>query len=225
MIGKKLVEACVILLVLSIRGYEATFVYNSPMYYIVALGNPGEEYANTRHNVGWLAMDYCIEKLCLPKLLEVSRLSSRVSEGEIADSAVTILYPNTFMNNSGSAVAKLVPRTEVGQLVVVHDDIDLPFGEVKIGQGRGAGGNKGVQSIIAKLDSKNFVRVRVGIAPKSFWTGRVKRPAGGGPLERFVLKPFTTAEQKQLPDIFEKVKISLATIVTEGVERAMNRCN
>lgn len=195
------------------------------MHYIVGLGNPGEKYESTRHNVGWLALDHCIEKLGLPSLIESSSLSGRVSGGVIGNEEVTILYPDTFMNNSGTAVAKLVPKNEVEQLVVVHDDIDLPFGEIKIVQGRGAGGNKGVQSIIEKLGSKDFVRVRVGIAPKSFWTGKVKRPAGGGPLERFVLKSFTTAEQKQLPEIFEKVKVAIENVVTDCVEVAMNRCN
>ena len=107
----------------------------------------------------------------------------------------------------------------------MHDDIDLPFGEVKIGKGRGAGGNKGVQSIIEKLGSKEFLRVRIGIAPKSIWTGKVKRPAGGGPLERFVLKPFGLIEKRDLPDIYKKVKTALEVTILEGPEVAMNKFN
>lgn len=201
------------------------FVYNTSMFYIVALGNPGEKYAHTRHNVGWQALDHCLQAWQLPGLVESGGLSGRLTEGSVKGKDVTILYPTTFMNNSGSAVVKLVPKGEIENLIVVHDDIDLPFGEIKVVEGRGAGGNKGVASIIQKLGSKEFVRVRVGIAPKSFWTGKVKRPAGGGPLERFVLKPFTSSEQKQLPDVFQQVQTAIATIVSDGTEAAMNACN
>lgn len=82
-----------------------------------------------------------------------------------------------------------------------------------------------MQSIIEKLNSKDFIRVRVGIATKNFWTGKIRRPAGGGPLERFVLKPFTTKEQKQLLEVFEKVKRAIEMVVSEGAEVAMNKCN
>lgn len=195
------------------------------MFYIVALGNPGDKYSDTRHNVGWRALDYCLEKFSLPNLIESSAYVGRVSVGMVSGHEVTVLYPSTFMNNSGSAVAKLVPKNEIEKLIVVHDDIDVPFGEIKIGKSRGAGGNNGVQSIIDKMGTKDFVRIRIGIAPKSFWTGETKRPAGGGPLERFVLKSFSTTEQKKLPEVFERVKRTLEIIVTEGVEKAMNQFN
>lgn len=200
-------------------------VYNGHMYYIVALGNPGEKYKTTRHNVGWMAVDHCLDAWGLPQLVESGGLSGRLTEGVVAGSEVTVLYPTTFMNNSGSAVVKLVPKEEVAQLIVVHDDIDLPFGEIKVGVGRGAGGNNGVASIIQKLGSKEFVRVRVGIAPKSFWTGKTKRPRGGGPLERFVLKPFTKGESEQLVDVFIQVQRAIELVIREGAERAMNVCN
>ncbi|MFT7644453.1 MAG: PTH1 family peptidyl-tRNA hydrolase [Candidatus Paceibacteria bacterium] len=195
------------------------------MFYVVGLGNPGEKYQTTRHNVGWSALDCVLDKLLFSNLTESRSLSGRVSVGVIKNEEVTVLYPNTFMNNSGSAAAKLVPKKEIEKLVVVHDDIDLPFGELKIVQGRGSGGNNGVQSIIDKLDSKEFVRVRIGIASKSFWTRKVKRPAGGGPLERFVLKPFSNKEQKQLPEVFGQVQKALEIIISDGVEAAMSEIN
>ena len=205
--------------------YNDVFMYNRGMFYIVALGNPGEKYQDTRHNVGWQAIDHCLYAWQLPQLVESGGLSGRLTEGVVAGEEVTVLYPTTFMNNSGSAVKKLVPKGEELNLIVVHDDIDLPLGEIKVVAGRGAGGNNGVSSIIGKLGTKDFVRVRVGIAPKSFWTGKTKRPAGGGPLERFVLKPFTKSEQKQLPELFVRVQAAVEAILSDGVKIAMNRHN
>lgn len=195
------------------------------MHYIVALGNPGDKYEHTRHNAGFKAVDYFLEKNGLPTLVNSKSLSGRTTSGAVRGGEVAILFPDTFMNNSGSAVVKFVGKENIKDLIVVHDDIDLPFGEVKVVKGRGSGGNNGVDSIIQKLDSRDFVRVRIGISPKSFWTGKIKRPAGGGPLESFVLKTFSGSETKHLPEIFERVSTALELIVTEGVEKAMNKMN
>jgi PTH1 family peptidyl-tRNA hydrolase len=195
------------------------------MKYIVALGNPGEKYKNTRHNVGFMAVDKFIEEFRLPGLVESKSYSGLITEGVFGENEIKILYPDTYMNNSGSAVAKLVSKNETQHLVVVHDDIDLPFGEIKIGKNQGAGGNNGVKSIIEKLGSKEFSRVRIGIAPKSFWTGKTNRPKGGGPLERFVLKPFGITEKKELSEVLSKASSAIKIILEEGVDSAMNRLN
>ncbi len=195
------------------------------MFYIVGLGNHGEKYQNTRHNVGWLVCDYVREKSSLPSLAPDNSMSGRVTEGTIGGEIVRMLYPDTFMNNSGSAVAKFVPRSEVENLIIIHDDIDLPLGEVRMAKGRGDGGNNGVKSIIEKLGTKDFIRIRVGIAPRSFWSGEVKRPKGGGPLERFVLKPFTRSEEPKLEEIKDYAYKALQTIIVEGLEKAMNTYN
>lgn len=204
-----------------------SLMYNNvEMKYLVALGNPEDKYKYTRHNVGWQAMDYCLGEWRLPEVVDSGALSGLTTNGVVQGEEVTVLYPSTYMNNSGSAVAKLlVNKNEVGNLVVIHDDIDLPFGEVKIGKSRGAGGNNGVQSVIDKLGTKDFVRVRIGIAPKSFWTGKIKRPKGGGPLERFVLKPFTSSEEKVLPEIFKKCCAVIESTISNGVEQTMNKFN
>ncbi len=146
------------------------------MHYIVGLGNPGEKYKNTRHNIGWTVLDYFIENEGLPGLVDSAKYAGSMSTGVVNGQEVTILYPNTFMNKSGSAVRKLVPKEEAEKLVVVYDDVDLPVGDIKVSVGRGAGGHNGVASIIESLGSKDFVRVRVGIAPVSFWTGKAGRP-------------------------------------------------
>jgi len=170
-------------------------------------------------------MDQLIAERGWPHVIEDKKLSGRTTGGQIGNEPVLVLYPDTYMNNSGAAAVKLVPKTEVSDLIVMHDDIDLPFGQIKVSHGRGGGGNNGVSSIIQKLGSKDFTRIRIGIAPKSFWTGEVKRPAGGGPLERFVLKSFSPSERKQLPLVFQKVDTALQTVVECGVEKAMNQCN
>jgi peptidyl-tRNA hydrolase, PTH1 family len=195
------------------------------MFYVVGLGNPGEKYKNTRHNVGWFLLDKVRERFSFSSLHESSAYSGEVAEGRVGSSDVTALYPNTFMNNSGAAVKKLVPKGREHNLVVIHDDIDLAFGEIKIGYGKGAGGNNGVQSIIDALGTKEFIRIRIGIAPMSFWTKEAVRPKGGGPLERFVLKQFSKKELQQLEDISKKATDVLEAIVEKGVNDAMNKFN
>lgn len=195
------------------------------MFYIVGLGNPGKKYERTRHNVGWQVLDLTLQAWNLPSLIEEKAVSGRTTEGTVHGEFVKVLYPDTFMNNSGAAVVKFVLKDEIEHLIVVHDDIDLPLGEVKVAKGRGAGGNNGVKSIIGTLGSKAFVRIRIGIAPKSFFTGDMKRPAGGGPLERFVLKPFGVLEQRELPAVYETAREAIETVLRDGVEAAMNQCN
>lgn len=198
------------------------------MHYVVGLGNPGEKYANTRHNVGWVMLDHVCKLIGMPKVIEQKAYSGRVTEGRIAGESVTVLYPDTFMNNSGVAVRKLVPHDAVKHLVVLYDDIDLPLGEVRVSFGRGSGGHNGLTSIIEKLGTKDFVRVRIGIGKTGFWPwekGVTKRPSGGGALERYVLGNFT---KKEL-DVIDKASVQIlevvATIVSKGHVAAMNLYN
>lgn len=195
------------------------------MYYIVGLGNPGTEYDGTRHNVGWEVLSYVIETDGLPGLVDSSAYAGRISEGVLGGQEVSLLFPSTFMNKSGSAVLKLVPKDAIEKLVVVHDEVDLPMGEVKVSVGRGAGGNNGVASIISSLGSKEFIRIRVGIAPVGFFTGKPHRPAGGAAMTRHVLGKFTRREATKINEAKEKVRQVLHTIVADGVEAAMNQCN
>lgn len=194
------------------------------MFYLVGLGNPGDQYQNTRHNVGWQFVESLIEQAGLPGLVNSSKYAGRVSEGVLAGEEVTCLLPDTYMNKSGSAVAKLVPKDKIANLVVVYDDVALPVGEVKISAGKGSGGHNGVQSIIDVMGSKDFVRVRVGIAGTSFWTGKTVRPSGPK-MSRHVLGRFTRREQEAVAKSLEKSAEIMKTIVTEGEAVAMNRFN
>lgn len=193
------------------------------MFYVIGLGNPGDKYATTRHNIGRMVIDNMCEGNW-DKDKGANALSAKLSlSGEL----VELYAPETFMNKSGETAKYIKDKlgAAVEEIVVVHDEIDLPFGEIKVSKGKGAGGNNGIDSIIKQLGSKDFVRIRVGIAPTSFWTGKTKRPSGGGPLERFVLKPFSPGERKQLPDVFVKSREVIEAIVSEGVEVAMNKVN
>lgn len=193
------------------------------MFYIVGLGNPGKRYKNTRHNVGWMVLDYMVDTLGLPEAYSSSKYAGRISEGALATDEVVLLYPDTFMNQSGSAVKKLVPKGESEKLIVVYDDVDLPVGEIQISQGKGSGGHNGVSSIVSALGTKNFVRVRVGIAGKSLF-GQTKRPTGAR-LPKHVLGDFKRREQKELIEVFPEASEAIVMIIKEGIQKAMNRYN
>jgi peptidyl-tRNA hydrolase, PTH1 family len=194
------------------------------MFYIVALGNPGTEYKQTRHNVGWLVADALRTHLNFSEPISSSALSGKICQGNIEGKEVQLLYPETFMNNSGSAVTKLLPKVEVEQLIVLHDEVALPLGEIKLSVKKGDGGHNGIKSIIEKVGSRDFVRVRIGIAPTSFWTGKTKLVTGDK-LARFVLGKFTSSEVKKLQDIEKLVVQVVQSVIKDGVVGAMNRFN
>ncbi len=194
------------------------------MVTIVALGNMGEEYVRTRHNVGWMVMRDIIEKRGLPQLISASKYSAEISEGVLEGKEISILFPSTFMNKSGVSLKRY--REAKGmeeELVVVHDDVDLPFGSIKISRDRGAGGHNGVKSIIDVCGGKGFTRIRIGISPTGFF-GNLKRPKGDR-LPKFVLGEFKPGELKKMGEIVEKVDEALSYIVRDGVEKAMQKVN
>jgi len=194
------------------------------MFYIVGLGNPGAQYQNTRHNVGWLVLDAWLAQVGLPTLYDSAKLSGRVTEGFLYNEEVTVLYPNTFMNQSGASVQKLVPKGAEAQLIVVYDDVAIPLGEIKVSVGRGDGGHNGIKSIVSSVGTKDFIRVRVGICPKSFWTGAPKRPVGAK-LPKYVLTPFTRRELGEMETVSAHVGEALKLIIEKGVSEAMNQFN
>ena len=196
------------------------------MFYIVGLGNPGTEYSHTRHNIGFDVLEKLATSGAFSSWHDLGAYSGRVATGNFQkqkDEAM-LLLPSTFMNDSGIAVKKLVPKGEIEKLIVVYDDVDLPLGELKISFGRGDGGHNGVKSIIVSLGTTDFLRVRVGVAKKSIWTGKVKRPKGEA-LANFVLSSFASSEHKKLSDVLEKAVKAITMCVIEGKEKAMNIYN
>ena len=194
------------------------------MFYIVGLGNPGTEYAHTRHNIGFDVLEKLATSGDFSSWHDSGAYSGRVATGNFQKDEVILLLPSTFMNDSGIAVKKLVPKGEIEKLIVVYDDVDLPLGELKISFGRGDGGHNGMRSIIASLGTADFLRVRVGVAKKSIWTGKVKRPKGEA-LANFVLSSFSSSEHKKLSDVLKKAIEAITMCVMQGKEKAMNIYN
>ena len=194
------------------------------MFTIVGLGNPGTEYKETRHNIGWLVLEEIVDKNNLPSFVKSSQFGGVISEGVLHGVEVGVLLPTTFMNNSGTSVHKYVKgRGPLETLIVVHDDIDLAYGDIRISFDRGAGGHNGIRSIIDACSSQKFIRIRVGIAQKSIFGG-VKRPKGDA-LATYVLTPLKQKEMKLLPDIVLCVDRALELILGKGVQYAMQETN
>lgn len=184
------------------------------MWLIVGLGNPGSEYARSRHNVGFLVVDEIAHRRNRP--LKRRRWESLYAEGTLGGEAIALVKPLCFMNRSGRSVKTWLERRSVlpGRLVVIHDDLDLPFGRIKVTARGGHGGQQGVRSIQEEIASVAFPRVRVGIG----------RPEKGDEVD-FVLSPFAEEEARILPDVLRRAADAVEEIVEKGVASAMNRFN
>lgn len=191
------------------------------MINIFGLRNHGEQYRDTRHNAGALVLADFMKTHRFPEPVSSSKYVSDTALGEVMHAPVRVFLPNTYMNNSGVAVKK--SGASIEEIIVLHDDIDLPLGTFKISAGRGAGGNNGIASIIEELGTKDFVRVRVGISPRTF-LGTIKRPLAEN-MAKYVLGTFTKGELKKLSDISPKIQEALEVIIIEGKEIAMNKYN
>jgi len=168
------------------------------MILITGLGNPGKEYEKTRHSVGFLAIDAIATNFQFPIFKFQSIFNAQISKKTADNQEIILAKPQTFMNESGTAVEKLIKnyKLKIKNLIVIHDDIDLPLGEFKISKNRGSAGHKGVQSIINELKTKDFSRVRIGICPK------IGKPKA---VEKFVLQNFTKTEEKALQAVIPKI--------------------
>lgn len=182
-----------------------------PMYTIVVLGNPGPEYDSTRHNAGRVVLRQVMSRLGLPSLINSSRWGGRISEGMIHDKEVVVFYPNTYMNESGKAVKKALDAEDVQNLIVVYDEVDLPLGEFKVSVGGRDAGHNGLKSIISALGTKDFTRVRIGIAPKTLF-GKVVRPRGDK-LSRYVLGKMSNKELSKLEELVPRVTEAIEEVV------------
>lgn len=192
------------------------------MFTVIGLGNPGEEYENTRHNAGRVVLSEVLKDWDWSTPVHSARLGGEIAEGAFSDNSVRVFFPDTFMNHSGRAVKKIL-NIEPGPIVVVYDDVDLPFGEFKLSFGRGAGGHNGLSSVISELGTQDFLRVRIGIAPKN-WFGQIVRPRGDK-LADYVLGKLTTRELSKLTAMSGEVATALRLVVEKGKEEAMQVFN
>ena len=189
------------------------------MILIVGLGNPVEKYQNTRHNLGFMVVDELARKM-LPltktKWQENKKFNSQFI---IFNSQFILIKPQTMMNASGFAVAKIAAfyHIEPAEIWVIHDDVDLPLGKIKIRLGGGSGGHRGIDSIIEQLGTDKFVRFRLGIGEANRGKDRL--------LEKYVLKSFTTNEISKVKQTIKKATAAIKLALDEDLEKAMNRFN
>ncbi|MDD5145137.1 MAG: aminoacyl-tRNA hydrolase [Candidatus Pacebacteria bacterium] len=185
------------------------------MILIAGLGNPGEKYKETWHNLGFKTIDEIAAILKFPDFELQSISDAEISKGKIGSKEVVLVKPQTFMNNSGEAIRKLFKnyKLKASDLIVIHDDIDLPLGKIKIVSDRGAAGHKGVESIINHLGTQKFVRIRMGMQPEK---GKPRN------AENFVLRKF---KKKEVKDIIKKASEAIRDILARGLEKAMNSHN
>lgn len=192
---------------------------------IVGLGNPGEEYEHTRHNVGRLFVADFAEKIGASDWRLDKKANAHVADGEVGGANVRCVLPDTYMNRSGSAVAPFITSAKAAaRLVVVYDDLDKAVGTFKISFGRGSGGHKGVDSIIRAIKTRDFVRVRIGICPATPG-GKLKKPSGEGAVLDYLMGNLTKQQTEKLAGIERDVRTALETIATDGYVAAMNRFN
>jgi len=185
------------------------------MKIIVGLGNPGRKYDRTRHNAGFQAVDKLAKQLHID--ITQDKHHALLAKARIDSTEAVLVKPQTFMNDSGRAVGAILrdTYTAVSDLIVIHDELDLPLGTVRVKIGGGHGGHNGLRSIIEQLGSSDFVRVRIGIS----------RPEPGVDPADYVLRPFLAEECNTASEAAEKAADAIRLAATEGPRRAMNVFN
>lgn len=195
------------------------------MLLIAGLGNPGKEYEETRHNVGRIVLEMIAKSNDWGDWKDDIKLKSKRIKGEITGEKFDFLSPDTFMNNSGVAVSKIIDdKKKLKNLVVIYDDMDLPFGSLKISFNRSSGGHNGLESIIKKVKSQEFVRIRVGVSPHTP-TGKMKKPKGEQAVLKFLLGKFKEDEMKELKKLSKKVSEILVSLSKDGKDKTMSIFN
>ncbi|HSQ67101.1 MAG TPA: aminoacyl-tRNA hydrolase [Polyangiaceae bacterium] len=187
------------------------------MYLVVGLGNPGKKYERNRHNVGFMVADRLRADGGLPDYKE--KFSGVFSRGRVSTDDAMVLKPMTFMNLSGDSVqpAAAFVKVDPAHVIVVHDELDLPFGDVRVKVGGGHAGHNGLRSIIERLGTPDFLRVRVGI-------GRPP-PDFRGEVADYVLSDFDSSDRAELPDVLARAAEAVRLIVDKGPGPAQNAVN
>ena len=193
------------------------------MKLIIGLGNPGRIYAHNRHNIGFMCLNHFAKTQGIH--FDKKQGLARTGVGEAADSELIVARPQTHMNLSGQSVSRLVKKFKISldDLIVIHDDLDLPLGKIRITQGSSSGGHKGVDSIITHLGSPDFLRIRVGIGRPPIVESSAKDKEAE--IIGYVLSDFTSEEKKTMTQVISKVSDAILCLLSEGVTTAMNKYN
>jgi peptidyl-tRNA hydrolase, PTH1 family len=160
------------------------------MKLVIGLGNPGEKYKNTRHNAGFLALDYILKDF--PKSCS-SKFDAEIHEASVENEKVFFIYPQTYMNESGSAVRQILDfyKLEPKDLIILHDEVDLPLGTLRLTESSGSAGHNGIKSLIERLGTQDFKRIRIGV--------ETREDKSQIPTDVFVLSPFAENELEKIP--------------------------
>ncbi|PKN35262.1 MAG: aminoacyl-tRNA hydrolase [Deltaproteobacteria bacterium HGW-Deltaproteobacteria-19] len=185
------------------------------MKLIVGLGNPGERYRFSRHNLGFLVIDELADREEIT--LSQKRFEAIYGKGSIGSSSTLLAKPQTYMNLSGLSVRRLFDffKIDLENLIVIHDDLDLPFGTLRLKKGGGSGGHRGVISVMESLGEDNFIRVRMGIG----------KPPHKGMVEDYVLQLLPLEEAERLSEVVSEAAEAIGFLVATGLPAAMNRYN
>jgi PTH1 family peptidyl-tRNA hydrolase len=185
------------------------------MFLIIGLGNPGREYKDTRHNIGFMVIDRIAVRLNAQKIKVQAK--AIVTDAIYQERKLILAKPQTYMNLSGQSVQGLLHfyKIPIENLIVAHDDLDIPFGTIRIRPGGGPGGQRGMASTIEQLGTKDFPRLRLGIG----------RPPGRMDPKDYVLQEFSREDQKLLPDVLDRAADAALIFVTDGLNKAMNKYN
>ena len=189
------------------------------MKLIVGLGNPGRAYARNRHNIGFS----CLNHFAKAQGIRFDRKQglARIGMGKVANNEVVLARPQTYMNSSGRSVSRLVQRFNINlnDLLVIHDDLDLPLAKVRLSFGSSSGGHKGIDSIIKELGSQDFIRIRIGIGRPD------KTEISEEDIISYVLSNFTPDEKQAIAPVIPRVSEAILCLLTEGLTPAMNKFN
>jgi len=193
------------------------------MKLIVGLGNPGYIYSHNRHNIGFMCLRHFARTQGIR--LDKKQGNARTGTGEVSGNKVVLARPQTYMNSSGESVSKLVKKFKINpdDLLVIHDDLDLPIGKIRIRHGSSSGGHKGINSIIAHLGNRDFYRIRVGIGrPDTVAASPRDKEAE---VIAYVLSDFTPEEEKTVTCVILEVSQAIVCLLNEGLAAAMNQYN
>jgi PTH1 family peptidyl-tRNA hydrolase len=194
-------------------------------YIIAGLGNPGQEYENTRHNTGRIVLNAVAKAFEADEFSFDKKMKALVAKGKVGKEKVTFIEPETFMNKSGSAIKYLVKSQKAAEkLVVIYDDFQLPLGRIKISFNRSSGGHNGLESVIKAVKTEGFIRIRVGTAVENA-KGNAKVPHGDDKVLKFILGKYKDDEMKEIKKVSKKATEAVEMIVKEGREKAMSVFN